>query len=181
MLLNVVVQVHPNISEVEKKKICSLINCQKLSQEACAHVAQNKRLPVHIVARVLHQEQQTLRQVLCDSDSPAAADAIASELPSPPTLSSYNNELSKLNRENQDLKLELLKVKMKFKELEKEKDFEIVSGSYCSPVSTASVVKPPLPRKSFIDSVSRKLGKLNPFGRTPGRTMPRKGRRHSIS
>ncbi|KAL0847601.1 hypothetical protein Bca101_020847 [Brassica carinata] len=176
-------EVHPNIGEVEKKKICSLMNSQNLSQEACAHVAQNKRLPAHIVAQVLHQEQQSLRQVLCGSDSPVAAPAIAiaPESPPPPTLTSYNNELAKLNRENQDLKLELLKVKMKFKELEKEKDFEIVSGSYCSPVSTASVVKPPLPRKSFISSVSRKLGKLNPFGHTPGRTMPRKGRRHSIS
>ncbi|CAN7094508.1 unnamed protein product [Brassica rapa subsp. narinosa] len=173
--------VHPNISEVEKKKICSLMNSQKLSQEACAHAAQNKRLPVHIVAQVLHQEQQSLRQVLCDSDSPVAATAIAPESPPPPTLSSYNNELSKLNRENQDLKLELLKVKMTLKELEREKDFEIKSCSDCSSVSTASVVKSPLRRKSFISSVSRKLGKLNPFGHTQRRTMTRKGRRHSIS
>ncbi|KAH0864641.1 hypothetical protein HID58_081852 [Brassica napus] len=179
--IDMYLKVHPNISEVEKKKICSLMNSQKLSQEACAHVAQNKRLPVHIVAQVLHQEQQSLRQVLCDSDSPVAATAIAPESPPPPTLSSYNNELSKLNRENQDLKLELLKVKMTLKELEREKDFEIKSCSDCSSVSTASVVKSPLRRKSFISSVSRKLGKLNPFGHTQGRTMTRKGRRHSIS
>ncbi|KAF8098476.1 hypothetical protein N665_0266s0044 [Sinapis alba] len=180
--IDIYLKVHPNISEVEKKKICSLMNYQKLSQEASAHVAQNERLPVQIVVQVLHQEQQRLRQVLCDSESPVAAAATASEILPPPTLTSYNNELSKLNRENQDLKLELLKVKMMFKELEKEKDFEIVSGSYCSPVSTASVVEPSLrPRKSFISFVSRKLGKLNPFGHTPGRTMPRKGRRHSIS
>ncbi|KAL0652111.1 hypothetical protein Bca4012_094802 [Brassica carinata] len=173
--------VHPYISEVEKKKICSLMNSQKLSQEACAHAAQNKRLPVHIVAQVLHHEQQSLHQVLCDSDSPVAATAIAPESPPPPTLSSYNNELSKLNRENQDLKLELLKVKMTLKELEREKDFEIKSCSDCSSVSTASVVKSPLRRKSFRSSVSRKLGKLNPFGHIQGRTMTRKGRRHSIS
>ncbi|XP_013690536.2 putative BTB/POZ domain-containing protein At3g49970 isoform X2 [Brassica napus] len=179
--IDMYLKVHPNISEVEKKKICSLMNSQKLSQEACAHAAQNKRLPVHIVAQVLHQEQQSLRQVLCDSDSPVAATAIAPESPPPPTLSSYNNELSKLNRENQDLKLELLKVKMTLKELEREKDFEIKNCSDCSSVSTASVVKSPLRRKSFISSVSRKLGKLNPFGHTQGRTMTRKGRRHSIS
>ncbi|CAH8382269.1 unnamed protein product [Eruca vesicaria subsp. sativa] len=181
--IDIYLKVHPNISEVEKKKLCSLMNCQKLSQEACAHVAQNERLPVQIVVQVLHQEQQTLRQVLCESHSPVAATAIAPpESPPPhPTLTSYNNELSKLNRENQNLKLELLKVKMTLKELEREKDFEIKSCSDCSPVSTASVVKPPLPRKSFISSVSRKLGKLNPFGHTPGRTMLRKGRRHSIS
>lgn len=173
---------HPNISEVEKKKICSLLNCQKLSEEACAHAAQNERLPVQTVAQVLYHEQQSLRQVLSDSDSPAAATATGSEILALPKVSSYNNELSKLNRENQGLKLELLKVKMKFKELEKEKAFEVMSGWDCSPVSNASsVVKPPMPRKSFINSVSRKLGKLNPFGLTQGRIKPPKGRRHSIS
>lgn len=170
------VQAHPNIGEVEKKKICSLMDCQKLSREACDHAAQNDRLHVQTMVQVLSNEQQSLRNFLDDSDSPAAASA--SEI-LPPKISSYNNELSKLNRENQDLKLELLKVKMKFKEYEKEKTFEVMSSSDYSSVSTASVVKPQ--RKSFISSVSRKLGKLNPFGMTQGRTKPPKGRRHSIS
>ncbi|CAH2064556.1 unnamed protein product [Thlaspi arvense] len=171
--IDVYLKVHPNISEVEKKKICSLMNCQKLSQEACAHAAQNERLPLKTVEQILYQGFR-------DSDSPAAA--TASESLPYHKLGSYNNELSKLNRENQDLKLELLKVKMKFKELEKEKALEVTSGSDCSLVSTTSVVKPPLPRKSFICSVSRKLGKLNPFGLTvQGRNKPPKDRRHSIS
>jgi len=157
-------QTHPNISEVEKKKVCSLMDCQKLSREVYAHAAQNDRF----------------QEILRDSDSPAAT---AKETLSPPELSSYKNELSKLNRENQYLKLELLKVKMKLKELEKERAFEVMSGSDCSSsVSTASVAKPRLPRKSFINSVSQKLGKLiNPFGLKQGQTKQPKSRRHSIS
>ncbi|KAL1195030.1 BTB/POZ domain-containing protein SR1IP1 [Cardamine amara subsp. amara] len=177
--IDIYLKVHPNISEVEKKKLCSLMKCQKLSQEASAHAAQNDRLPVQTVVQLLYYEQQSLCEVLSNTDSPKAVETIPS-----PELSTYNNEFSKLNRENKDLKLELLKVKMKFKELEKEKVFEVMSGLDCSSsVSTASVVKPRLPRKSIISSISRKLGKLNPFGLTQGRTKPDKdrSRRHSIS
>lgn len=168
---------------MEKKKLCSLMDCQKLSREAFAQAAQNDRLPVQTVVQLLYYEKQNLREILSDADSSEAANA-AEIIPSP-ELRSYNNEFSKLNRENQDLKLELLKVKMKFNELENEKVFEVMNGSDCSsPVSSASVVKPRLPRTSFISSVCRRLGKLNPFGLTQGRTIkPAKGRsrRHSIS
>ncbi|XP_010426528.1 PREDICTED: putative BTB/POZ domain-containing protein At3g49970 [Camelina sativa] len=183
LAIDIYLKTHPNISEMEKKKVCKLMDSQKLSREKCAHAAQNDRLPVQTVVQVLYYEQKSLREILSDSDSPPAAAATVEDTLPPPELRTYNNELSKLNRENQDLKLELIKVKMKFKELEKEqKDFEVTSGSDCSSsVSIASVVKPRLPRKSFMSSVSRQLGKLNPFGLKQVQTKPAKGRRHSIS
>ncbi|XP_010464139.1 PREDICTED: BTB/POZ domain-containing protein At5g67385 [Camelina sativa] len=186
--VDIYLKAHPNMSDVERKKVCSLMDCQKLSREACAHAAQNDRLPVQTIVQVLYYEQQRLRgEVTNDSDSPAPPPPAAAVLP--PKLSSYNDELSKLKRENQDLKLELLKMKMKLKEFEKESDKKSSSSTIStnpnSPISTTSMDKPPLPRKSFINSVSRKLGKLNPFGITPysgrGRTKPPKDRRHSIS
>lgn len=168
--------------------MCSLMDCQKLSREACAHAAQNDRLPVQTIVQVLYYEQQRLRgEVTNDSDFPAPPQAPATAV-LPPKLSSYNDELSKLKRENQDLKLELLKMKMKLKEFDKEnekKSSSTMSSNPSSPKSTASMDKPPLPKKSFINSVSRKLGKLNPFGIPPynarSRTKPPKDRRHSIS
>ncbi|CAF1984219.1 unnamed protein product, partial [Brassica napus] len=186
--VDIYLKAHPNMSDVEKKKVCSLMDCQKLSREACAHAAQNDRLPVQTIVQVLYYEQQRLRgEVTNDSEAlppqpppPAAAATVL-----PPKLSSYNDELSKLKRENQDLKLEILKMKMKLKEFEKENEKKslstTMSSNHSSPISTASMDKPPLPRKSFMNSVSRKLGKLNPFGITPGRTKPPKDRRHSIS
>lgn len=182
-------QAHPNMSDVERKKVCSLMDCQKLSREACAHAAQNDRLPVQTIVQVLYYEQQRLRgEVTNDSDSPAPPPPQPAAV-LPPKLSSYTDELSKLKRENQDLKLELLKMKMKLKEFEKESEKKTssstISTNPSSPISTASTGKPPLPRKSFINSVSKKLGKLNPFSITPyngrGRTKPPKDRRHSIS
>ncbi|KAH0911852.1 hypothetical protein HID58_035173 [Brassica napus] len=82
----------------------------------------NDRFPVQTIVQVLYYEQQRLRgEVTNDSDSPAPPppQPTATVLP-PPKLSSYNDELSKVKRENQDLKLELLKMKMKLKEFEKE-------------------------------------------------------------
>ncbi|KAL1196491.1 BTB/POZ domain-containing protein SR1IP1 [Cardamine amara subsp. amara] len=186
--VDIYLKAHPNMSDVERKKVCSLMDCQKLSREACAHAAQNDRLPVQTIVQVLYYEQQRLRgEVTNDSESPAPTPPAAAAAVLPPKLSSYNDELSKLKRENQDLKLELLKMKMKLKEFEKENDKKssTMSSIPNSPSSTASMDKPPLPRKSFINSVSRKLGKLNPFGIPPyngrGRTKPPKDRRHSIS
>ncbi|PPS07385.1 hypothetical protein GOBAR_AA13263 [Gossypium barbadense] len=63
---------HPTITDMERKKVCSLMDCQKLSRKACAHAAQNDRLPVQTVVQVLYHEQQRLRDVMNGSgDSPA--------------------------------------------------------------------------------------------------------------
>ncbi|ONK60008.1 uncharacterized protein A4U43_C08F13240 [Asparagus officinalis] len=48
---------HPSLSKSEKKKICSLMDCRKLSADACAHVVQNERLPLRMVVQVLFYEQ----------------------------------------------------------------------------------------------------------------------------
>ncbi|XP_021751385.1 BTB/POZ domain-containing protein NPY4-like [Chenopodium quinoa] len=48
---------HPAISKSERKKICKLMDCRKLSVEACAHAVQNERLPLRVVVQVLFFEQ----------------------------------------------------------------------------------------------------------------------------
>ncbi|KAL8522354.1 hypothetical protein ACS0TY_012479 [Phlomoides rotata] len=51
---------HPGLSKQGRKKLCSLIDCNKLSQEACIHAAQNERIPVRAVIQVLLSEQSKL-------------------------------------------------------------------------------------------------------------------------
>lgn len=161
------------------------MDCQKLSREACAHAAQNDRLPVHTVVQVLYYEQQHLREAMNGTDSP--------QLPSKPSLYStdthpVSDELSSLRRENEDLKIELIKVKMRLQEIERS-TVKLNIGSPLQQSSVPSADKPPLPRKSFMNSVSKKLGRLYPFVRADGispaggkgRTKPPKDRRHSIS
>lgn len=54
-------QSHPWLSEAEREQLCRLMNCQKLSLEACTHAAQNERLPLRVVVQVLFFEQLRLR------------------------------------------------------------------------------------------------------------------------
>ncbi|XWS41802.1 hypothetical protein CRYUN_Cryun17cG0114400 [Craigia yunnanensis] len=187
--IDIYLKAHPTITDLERKKVCSLMDCQKLSREACAHAAQNDRLPVQTVVQVLYYEQQRLRDVMNGSISSGDSPAISSRVNLYPTyIQPVSDELSSLKRENEDLKLELVKMKMRLKETE-------ISSSVKSAVSSPmgnilpSSDKPPLPRKSFMNSVSKKLGRLYPFVRADGvspfgakgRTRPSKDRRHSIS
>ncbi|KAG6557653.1 hypothetical protein Mapa_000934 [Marchantia paleacea] len=48
---------HPNLSKSDRKRICRLMDCKKLSMDACMHAAQNERLPLRVVVQVLFFEQ----------------------------------------------------------------------------------------------------------------------------
>ncbi|KAL8168332.1 hypothetical protein V2J09_009831 [Rumex salicifolius] len=48
---------HPGISKSERKRICRLMDCRKLSAEASTHAVQNERLPLRVVVQVLFFEQ----------------------------------------------------------------------------------------------------------------------------
>ncbi|KAL5210767.1 hypothetical protein ABZP36_006390 [Zizania latifolia] len=48
---------HPSLGKSDKKKLCSLMDCKKLSPDACAHAVQNERLPLRTVVQVLYHEQ----------------------------------------------------------------------------------------------------------------------------
>ncbi|KAL9264613.1 BTB/POZ domain-containing protein [Drosera capensis] len=48
---------HPGISKSERKNLCKLMDCKKLSAEACRHAVQNDRLPLRVIVQVLFFEQ----------------------------------------------------------------------------------------------------------------------------
>ncbi|KAI7743109.1 hypothetical protein M8C21_020088 [Ambrosia artemisiifolia] len=184
--IDIYLKAHPMLSDMERKKVCSLMDCQKLSREACAHAAQNDRLPVQTVVQVLYYEQQRLRDNM--DGGLIAVEPMARQTNNNQPL---NDELSRLKKENQDLKFELLKIKTRLREAERSSSSSFVDKSTVSNSSSTrySADKPPLPRKSFINSVSKKLGKLAPFLRADGvlpstnrgKSKQSKNRRHSIS
>lgn len=53
---------HPGLSKQERKSLCRLMDCRKLSPEASLHAAQNERLPVREVIQVLFSEQAKLNK-----------------------------------------------------------------------------------------------------------------------
>nr|GMD53881.1 BTB/POZ domain-containing protein At5g67385 [Ipomoea batatas] len=188
--IDIYLKAHPALSDMERKKVCSVMDCQKLSREACAHAAQNDRLPVQTVVQVLYYEQQRLREVMNGSvvsgESPTLPSKVTAQFST--DIQPVPDELSSLRRENQDLKLELVKMKMRLREIERSSEKSDKSAT-SSPlgITLASADKPPLPRRSFMSSVSKKLGRLYPFTRADGlipgkgRNKPSKNRRHSIS
>ncbi|KAL8143224.1 hypothetical protein V2J09_016256 [Rumex salicifolius] len=200
--IDVFLKAHPEASEMERKQVCSLMDCQKLSREACAHAAQNDRIPVQTVVQVLYYEQQRMRSALNSSNGASESNPVPTTSKEK-ALSVYSNsdqkrnELEGLRRENEDLRIELVKTKMRLKEFERCASSP-VAVRVSSPTSSANNFhlsaadhnKPRLPRKSFITSVSKKLGRLyplikvnavNPPPIVKARSKPGRDRRHSIS
>ncbi|CAN1225077.1 BTB/POZ domain-containing protein At5g66560 [Linum grandiflorum] len=62
--VDVYLKAHPWITETEREKICGVMECQKLTLEACTHAAQNERLPLRAVVQVLFFEQLQLRHAI---------------------------------------------------------------------------------------------------------------------
>lgn len=60
----VMAQAHPWLLESEKEQLCQIISCQKLSLNACTHAAENERLPLRTVIRVLFFQQLNLRTAM---------------------------------------------------------------------------------------------------------------------
>lgn len=175
--IDIYLKAHPFLNDLERKKLCSVMDCKKLSQEACAHAAQNERLPVHIVVQVLYFEQQRLRDAMSrrtftEGDvGERSQKMLYREVVSAAT--SPCDEFWALHQENQDLKLEVERMRIRLSDLEKDH-----TGT------KPGTGKPPLYRKTFLKSVSKKLGKLNPFVKLPDQTTHEKLgkiRRHSIS
>ncbi|KAI0525220.1 hypothetical protein KFK09_004613 [Dendrobium nobile] len=59
--IDIYLKSHPWLTDSEREQLCRLMNCQKLSLEACTHAAQNERLPLRVVVQVLFFEQLRLR------------------------------------------------------------------------------------------------------------------------
>ncbi len=185
------------MTEAERKKLCKLMDCQKLSQEACTHAAQNERLPIHVVVQILYFEQLRLRSAFkaaitgpgaaaaatfqdfqtggsmsmmssgldnhhhhrSDTGSAAAVQCqnfhSSQRIPyfgalSGATAPGAKDNYASVRRENQELKLEIARMRMRITDLEKDHVYmkqDMEKGN----------------RNKFLSSVSRRFSKLNPF------------------
>ncbi|EOY29030.1 PREDICTED: BTB/POZ domain-containing protein At5g47800 isoform X3 [Theobroma cacao] len=57
--INIYLKEHPDLSKAEKKSLCRMLDCQKLSPEIRAHAVKNERLPLRTVVQVLFFEQES--------------------------------------------------------------------------------------------------------------------------
>ncbi|PRQ42661.1 putative SKP1/BTB/POZ domain, NPH3 domain-containing protein [Rosa chinensis] len=180
--VDIYLKVHSMLTEQECKKLCKFIDCQKLSQEACNHAAQNDRLPVQMTVRVLYFEQVRLKTALSgNSGDGFVSQRISSGVPS--AAMSPRDNYASLRRENRELKLEISRMRVRLSELEKEQLF--MKQGMMDKTGNG---------KTFLTSISKGIGKMGIFsGQAGGKRQKSsrksrgsegktgRGRRHSLS
>ncbi|KAL8526416.1 hypothetical protein ACS0TY_015570 [Phlomoides rotata] len=182
--IDIYLKAHPMLLEHECKKLCKFIDCQKLSQEACNHAAQNERLPVHLVVRVLYCEQLRLKNALSGS----CGDGLLSQKMSsgvPSAAMSPRDTYASLRRENRELKLEISRMRVRLSDLEKEQV-----------VMKQGMIDKSRQGKTLLTSISKGIGRISIFKgqdggkqqksgkkikQTDGLKTGRRNKRHSIS
>uniref|UniRef100_J3NAV4 NPH3 domain-containing protein n=1 Tax=Oryza brachyantha TaxID=4533 RepID=J3NAV4_ORYBR len=130
--IDIYLKAHPSLTESECKKLCKLIDCQKLSQDASSHAAQNDRLPIQTVVRVLYFEQLRLKSTVSTTHhtttlTMSGGDGSLSQRMMPggsgvpsSCVSPQRDNYASLRRENRELKLEIARMRVRLTELERE-------------------------------------------------------------
>ncbi|XVF80513.1 hypothetical protein PTKIN_Ptkin15bG0079400 [Pterospermum kingtungense] len=185
--VDIFLKVHPNIKDSERYRLCKTIDCQKLSQEACSHAAQNERLPVQMAVQVLYFEQIRLRNAMNGGHNQFFFGAINGQFPQRSSSGAGSGAISprdnyaSVRRENRELKLEVARMRMRLTDLEKDH------------VSMKQELVRTHPANKLFKSFTKKLSKLNtlfrinslkPIGgksNSESRFLFQRRRRHSVS
>ncbi|CAL4943375.1 unnamed protein product [Urochloa decumbens] len=118
--IDIYLKAHSWLSEAEREQLCRLLDCQKLSLEACTHAAQNERLPLRVVVQVLFFEQLQLRTSIAGcllvSDNLEGSRPLRSSIATSGEAGGWATAV----RENQVLKVGMDNMRMRLAELEKE-------------------------------------------------------------
>ncbi|CAK7323476.1 unnamed protein product [Dovyalis caffra] len=146
--IDIYLKAHPNLDEIEREKVCSVMDPLKLSYEARLHASQNKRLPVQIVLHALYYDQLKLRSGADDQPDASA------------TRSQLQSDVS-LIRENEALRSELIKMKLFISDIQKNQGSSANKG--IAAAAAAPTQSTGYRKHSFFSSMSKTLGKLNPF------------------
>ncbi|GAB4837630.1 ATPase of 26S proteasome regulatory subunit 4 [Ancistrocladus abbreviatus] len=142
--VDIYLKAHPNLDEIEREKVCSALDPLKLSYEARVHASQNKRLPVQIVLHALYYDQLRLRSGKEDGNALEPATATRNQLKADASLI----------KENEALRSELMKMKMYISDLQRTNTTNQATSSKASGSQK---------KHTFFSSMSKTLGKLNPF------------------
>lgn len=140
--IDIFLKAHPNLDEIEREKVCSAVDPFKLSYEARVHASQNKRLPIQMVLHALYFDQLQTRS---GKDEKKTPDALSMR-------SQVQADVS-LAKENEALRSELLQMKAYISDIQ-QKNNQV--GSTSSRIGNGK-------KTTFFSSMSKKLGKLNPF------------------
>uniref|UniRef100_A0A1J3D0L0 BTB/POZ domain-containing protein SETH6 n=1 Tax=Noccaea caerulescens TaxID=107243 RepID=A0A1J3D0L0_NOCCA len=161
--IDIFLKVHPNMKDSERYRLCKTINCQKLTQDASSHAAQNERLPVQIAVQVLFYEQTRLKNTMTSGGGGSGSSQsqfflFPGQFPNRSgsgmasgAISPRDNYAS-VRRENRELRLEVARMRMRLTDL--EKDHVSMKREFVKPASRRT-------RYGLFRKLSRGLNKLN--------------------
>ncbi|KVI11527.1 BTB/POZ-like protein [Cynara cardunculus var. scolymus] len=138
--IDIYLQLHPNLDEIEREKVCNPVDPLKLSVEARTHASQNKRLPLQIVLHTLYYDELQARSDIDGRNTPGAQ-----------SMRLQVHADAALAKENETLRSELLRMKTYISNIEKKQ------------VGVPSPKLKKLKKPTFFSTMSKTLGKLNPF------------------
>ncbi|TYI19662.1 hypothetical protein ES332_A07G180100v1 [Gossypium tomentosum] len=131
---------HAYLTEKEKEQVCKALDFRKMSPEAFEHAAKNERLPVRAVVQVLFMAQLQMRETLART-------------------AYYDDKSEKEEKEEDEGRMEMEKMSIKVKELEKdcrEMKQEITNGCIRQRVNKGKV--------SLWSEMKRKFGCMTSMG-----------------
>ncbi|XP_062212357.1 BTB/POZ domain-containing protein At5g66560-like isoform X2 [Phragmites australis] len=117
--VDIYLKAHPRLTAEERDRVVSVVDCRKLTVEACTHAAQNERLPLRAVLQVLFFEQLQLRRAITGTRlaPPAGPQARRQQ---PAGSGEAWRGVTALAQENQVLRLDMDSVASRVQELERE-------------------------------------------------------------
>jgi hypothetical protein len=141
--VDIYLKTHPGLDEVQREKVCSVMDPLRLSYQARLHASQNKRLPLHAVLTALYYDNLNIRSGVVDDGS---SESEAGKARAQATAE------AELVRENEALRSELARRRA------------YLSGTQHNS-SKGSASSSPVKKKAtrFLGSVTRTLSRLNPF------------------
>jgi hypothetical protein len=112
------VQAHPRLTAKERDMVVGVVDCRKLTVEACSHAAQNERLPLRAVLQVLFFEQLQLRAAI--SSTLAGPQPARRREQRAGSGEAWQGAATAAVRESQLLRLDMDSVASRVQELERE-------------------------------------------------------------
>ncbi|KAF8012197.1 hypothetical protein BT93_I0356 [Corymbia citriodora subsp. variegata] len=114
--IDIYLKSHPSLSEYDRRRICKIMNCAKLSLDACNHAAQNDRLPMRTVMQVLFSEQVKMRAATQGKEQELSGNNSEQD----GNRSSTEIEITNLRAELENVKAKMAELQNDYTELQQE-------------------------------------------------------------
>lgn len=111
--VDIYLKAHPRLTAEERDRVVGVVDCRKLTVEACTHAAQNERLPLRAVLQVLFFEQLQLRRAI-------AGTLLAPSAGAAPREAAAWRGATALAQDSQVLRLDMDSMASRVQDLERE-------------------------------------------------------------